>query len=770
MTELSHSTPSVLEATASEPAAEPASRIHGNTESSGDTEHPSDASRASAAKDVLSPSSAAAGSASPHMGVPSDASASMEGGSERLQAPPAEEQDVKEPMDDTLANDEVQTAEFLTTFSGLEVAATREEAPAAASQDEEGRGISNVGSAVVPVDETSAPDEVLAADALATISGLEPPVTKEEASENFSAPSNAGYPASAPKPPTAKKKEAEARLLGFYYAEEHQTTSSSILAERLPVLFTDLTDEAVPKVRAVLDSELVFRQNGQSADLRSVVYDELSDAGKGRVLTRIRQACRPPDRRQPGFVVLSDVDDTLLPGHDTFKVSGADRSWHLDGRLYPGVVRLHLELRAGLREAYGGDYSVMLTARPAFLANGLVEKLRRMCGEATKKPRMAILPGGANVVANLGRALAGNYSTLGETKVKRLLQYESLFPEYAGRFVFIGDDGQADVEAAERMLTLEPCTGSSFARKLVAFVAIKAVMTDPKGKQFVVSPEDRRRKEADLRRHFAPEPASGPLPAEGDENKTRHRFFYFETYEDLARQLGQAGWIKQEQVDAILRAAKRDRSVDIMALARSCDLRGLRQQMDTLAEQLDECDEVEQQAFTDAACLLPFIAAAHVKVQVPPAGTTQIVIRMLKAQASSSSGAKLCFPSRELSAAGNGAATGLPEGPHLVMRCLDPAPETSNSPRVYISDREGCLRIPYPCDKLDNTGKRCVLDYRSESGGTWARCFIILDDSTGATREGDRSNFVHLLTASDTPDASYQIGDLEFSLHFVRRP
>ena len=50
---------------------------------------------------------------------------------------------------------------------------------------------------------------------------------------------------------------------------------------------------------------------------------------------------------------------------------------------------------------------------------------------------------------NAVRVLTGRYSRLGEVKVNRVKEYAALFPEYVGRFVFIGDDGQGDMKAAE---------------------------------------------------------------------------------------------------------------------------------------------------------------------------------------------------------------------------------------------------------------------------------------------------------------------------------
>merc|ERR1711953_105998 len=111
---------------------------------------------------------------------------------------------------------------------------------------------------------------------------------------------------------------------------------------------------------------------------------------------------------------------------------------------------------------------------------------------------MSILPGGSNMIGNTIDILRGNqkrvddknsiddeeeyrarlqdFKALGDMKVQRFEEYWKLFPELAGRFVFVGDDGQADLLAAEKMLGMTDENGLP----LVAFCAIHAVCPGPK--------------------------------------------------------------------------------------------------------------------------------------------------------------------------------------------------------------------------------------------------------------------------------------------------
>jgi len=170
---------------------------------------------------------------------------------------------------------------------------------------------------------------------------------------------------------------------------------------------------------------------------------------------------------------------------------------------------------------------------------------------------MAILPGkgGAAMCKNLVNILRGNYTNLGNAKLLRFVQYSLLFPDYAGRFVFIGDDGQADLDAAQEMLALQShqVAGSRTETTpdvpIIAFIAIHAVRNS--AGVFNVPEQDRIKKVQELRDKF-PRVADAPGAARND--LPLHRFFYYEDVKDLARQLRKAGWLDLAQQDAITMA------------------------------------------------------------------------------------------------------------------------------------------------------------------------------------------------------------------------
>lgn len=415
---------------------------------------------------------------------------------------------------------------------------------------------------------------------------------------------------------------AEARIMALQRVEGLQGTLGNAQISELAVhfagLFEDLNDAAADRVRKALDSNLVFRRDGSAVDLRSLVFKGLSEQDRDRVLARITRlsagrrrassigettaalpaaegegAAAVPER--PPLIVISDVDDTLLPASDALGIGGQDRSWTLDGRVYPGVARLHRELRGGNPPDV---YSVLLTARPPKLCADLVRKLPTIAGVTT--PRMAILPGpgGVEMMRNVTGILGGDYTDLGKKKVARLREYVSLFPEKAGSFALLGDDGQADLQAASEMLALvDPSTGAS----IVAFIAIHAV----RGEDGFVVPSEEQRRWVQVLRSAHP-PVSGSF-------KPRQRFFYYGTYEDLAEQLAVDGWLSPLQCGAVIHAADRDRSFgqlnsavvmhDMLALASSLRSRFM---------DAHELDEVEVSQLGAATAAMPLIATAHV--------------------------------------------------------------------------------------------------------------------------------------------------------------
>jgi len=354
------------------------------------------------------------------------------------------------------------------------------------------------------------------------------------------------------------------------------------LLKEFPRLWAKLSSDEMSRIRREFDSNLCFQPNGEHVDLRTVVFEGLSENERDQILSRIQcQSFELADSAR--FVLLADVDDTLLPGHDILGISGVDRSWHTDGQLYPGVSRLCMEL-CGARV---DDYPVLLTARPPGLLSSLSTKVKRLAG--VEAPRLGILPGArmSESPANAYRVMSGEYTQLKEVKVKRIVDYASLFPECAGRFIFIGDDGQGDFLAAEEMLDLRSQRDPS--AFILAFVAIKAVRTSD-GAYLHPLKERHERRERLLAKY----------PSDQIDGKPRWRFYYFDEYDDLASQLCASGWISHDQALSVKRAAERDRRPCLMQHVQQLDLEALQEGLDLMRPCLHELDEIETGNFKKA--------------------------------------------------------------------------------------------------------------------------------------------------------------------------
>mmetsp|Transcript_10714 Transcript_10714/g.24415 ORF Transcript_10714/g.24415 Transcript_10714/m.24415 type:complete len:706 (+) Transcript_10714:64-2181(+) len=371
---------------------------------------------------------------------------------------------------------------------------------------------------------------------------------------------------------------AEAELIESLLRERECSRNLDVncpIVRSLAEHFEKLPPLGLRRARRVFDSGLIFSSSNRHIDLRVLVFKYMNANSRRRLLSRIRTCCKPIDQSVRGLVVLTDIDDTLMPGTDALGVAGTDRSGVNPGEMYPGVRRLCRELRADLRSGHDLSYPVLLSARPSWLVLPLVEKFMSLC---SGDRALAILPGkgGSHVPMNLARILAlGDYAALGRVKILRMVQYSLLFPDYAGRFCFIGDDGQADLQVADDMLSLRCADWDHLLAKaveevpaderpmgravsktpgeripLMAFVAIRAVHIAP-GKPR--APADARQKKVDeLRSHH-------PGIKQGSDPRERHRFFYFTDYEELAQELYESGWLEQNQLDGILDEAQKER-------------------------------------------------------------------------------------------------------------------------------------------------------------------------------------------------------------------
>ena len=154
--------------------------------------------------------------------------------------------------------------------------------------------------------------------------------------------------------------------------------------------------------------------------------------------------------------ILSDVDDTLFSSGGKFP-AGIDASFPVR-TVYPGVLSFYKELDLGL--SLTGDWSsgrlgnlVFLSARPHVYKDKAesksylhFEQLRVQAGiglHCVPTLLAGSLDSGWRMV------FRGDFAALARTKYDNFLQFAALYPEFA--FVFIGDNGQGDVMAADLM-------------------------------------------------------------------------------------------------------------------------------------------------------------------------------------------------------------------------------------------------------------------------------------------------------------------------------
>jgi len=308
--------------------------------------------------------------------------------------------------------------------------------------------------------------------------------------------------------------------------------------------------------------------------------------------------------------------------------------------------------------------------------------------------------------------MAGYYSRLGETKLSRLQQYAELFPDYAGRFAFIGDDGQADLDAAEGMLKMR--AGKA---PLLAFAAIKACYAS---EGHAVSSTARQ---ATVRRLRGAHPGvERPLGCAAP-RAPHHRFFYFDNYRELAGQLTEAGWLAPAQNAAILRAFARDCVPSPLTLAQAFDLRGLKSALEAKqANSLQEADEAELEAFVQAHHLLPAIEEAHIKLGAPPCQ-----VKALRLHLSSVALGDLAWPNGNKEAAKSDHSHYFPQQTNPRMTLWDASQGPGAASQVFEASGNSELVVPWPCKALMRLGAQPALDIAF--GSQVGRCYILCEDA-----------------------------------------
>ncbi len=194
-------------------------------------------------------------------------------------------------------------------------------------------------------------------------------------------------------------------------------------------------EDAIQKVfLGTLGDELTALKNavdssGDYHDLHQLVYRDIDDDKVRSAIVKHIQAQAKPRKE---FKILSDVDDTLYR-------NWKDPRWP-SKTIYPGVRAFYAVLDwVGSADKSLGDLT-FLTARPGDRA-GISEGItRKNLGERNLSYAKVLTGDFGHLVT---------HELMAEKKVMGFREYQKLFPEY--RFVFLGDSGQGDAIAGERM-------------------------------------------------------------------------------------------------------------------------------------------------------------------------------------------------------------------------------------------------------------------------------------------------------------------------------
>ncbi|DAZ94935.1 TPA: hypothetical protein N0F65_012652 [Lagenidium giganteum] len=197
------------------------------------------------------------------------------------------------------------------------------------------------------------------------------------------------------------------------------------------LVFSDIRD---PSIRNDILNHIKREAGVQTAHMR---------LGTKRAMKRRLQAWRK---------VLSDVDDTLYSSGGRYP-AGVD-SRYPSHALYPGVLPFYRELDMGTTgsDEWTDDRVgnlVFLSARPHVYKDMAEKKSYAKFAAFHEKQGMHTLPTMLAGSLKSGSAfmLEGDLEPMAQKKFENFCEYYQLYPEF--RHVFIGDNGQGDVRAAE---------------------------------------------------------------------------------------------------------------------------------------------------------------------------------------------------------------------------------------------------------------------------------------------------------------------------------
>lgn len=203
-----------------------------------------------------------------------------------------------------------------------------------------------------------------------------------------------------------------------------------------------------------------------------LVFDDIkSDIVRDEILKHIRTQAnvqnqhmlfktkRSRDRKRKFWrKVLSDVDDTLSCSGGSYP-SGIDKRY---GKkvIYPGVLGFYRELDLGVDgplewPSHTAGNLVFLSARP-HVYKDVSEKINYAKFEKLKERGMHTTPSllAGDINSGLETVFKNDFEPLAQKKYRNFKQYVTIYPEF--RHVFVCDNGQGDLRAAELMVDAYP--------------------------------------------------------------------------------------------------------------------------------------------------------------------------------------------------------------------------------------------------------------------------------------------------------------------------
>jgi len=194
--------------------------------------------------------------------------------------------------------------------------------------------------------------------------------------------------------------------------------------------------------------------------LHKLVYQDISDSTcRQDILAHFASEAsqvRDDLRQALGVKLLSDIDDTLYSSGGRFP-AGCDTTFPKHC-IYPGYLTLARILDRGWDPQVPSCNLVFLTARPHLYKDVTEQKSFSLFRGLVRAGRMhsfpTLLPGrlkpGIKAMATFPCFRNRAFKSVGMQKYETYLEFRELYREYD--FVFLGDNGQGDLLAGQRML------------------------------------------------------------------------------------------------------------------------------------------------------------------------------------------------------------------------------------------------------------------------------------------------------------------------------